>query len=199
MKRILSLTCLVLSLGAVAFAQVNTKKDHLIVSSSFFAKVSTTMTSIDKYLDGRAETHKNLTLGALGFSFEGDCFIIDNLAYHIQLSPYQGTQLTELRNKDNSIIGLNSILGLEYYISLSGKNKLSLGSGIGNELFGYFNDSHTALYSNYYIPITVTFWLNRMGVSLFYEPCISKGNPRNNASMLPKMSPNFVGVSFRYK
>ena len=115
------------------------------------------------------------------------------------MSPYLGTQLTELRNKDNSTIGLNSILGLEYYISLSGKNKLSLGSGIGNELFGYFNDSHTALYSNYYIPITVTFWLNRMGVSLFYEPCISKGKPRNNASMLPKMSPNFVGVSFRYK
>ena len=142
---------------------------------------------------------KNPSLGVLGFSYEGDAFLIDNLAYHLELSPYIGRELAEITNDEISTIGIKFSLGLEYYFNLNQKDKLSIGGGIGYDVFGYFYNNHSARYNNYVIPFSITFWHNRVGYSLLYEPCISKGVPTNNPSALPELAPNYICFSVRLK
>lgn len=197
-KIVITLICLLFFCEAT-YAQIKTEKYFIGITNTFFMGVSSNMSPMESYLSQRDELHKNPSLGVLGFSYEGDAFLIDNLAYHLELSPYIGRELAEITNDEISTIGIKFSLGLEYYFNLNQKDKLSIGGGIGYDVFGYFYNNHSARYNNYVIPFSITFWHNRVGYSLLYEPCISKGVPTNNPSALPELAPNYICFSVRLK
>ncbi len=197
-KKVIS-TCCAIILCATAFAQGNTEKNYISITNAFFAGFSTAMSPMEDYLNAKAEPHESLTLGRVGFSFEGSAFIVKNLAYHVRLSPYLGRELADLTNKEISLVGFNTALGLEYYCDLGNSNKLSFGAGVGYDIFSYFYHNHSARFANYTVPLSVTFWHEHVGYSLSYEPCFAKEDPRNNASALPKLASNFVSLSFRVR
>lgn len=77
-KIVITLICLLFFCEAT-YAQIKTEKYFIGITNTFFMGVSSNMSPMESYLSQRDELHKNPSLGVLGFSYEGDAFLIDNL------------------------------------------------------------------------------------------------------------------------
>lgn len=194
MNKRLLVGVLLSALVMVANGQVSelTKQGKIRIGSAFGVGISTAMPNYDATLT-------NYQMAKLSAALDVNVFAIDNLAFNIRLMGNGGRLLSDLGNSDVSLLGIGAAIGLEYYFNLSEKNQLAAGVAFGSDEFGFFCNNKAARYENWVLPLSVTFWHNRIGYSVSYEWCVGKTTPKNNAALLPKMAPGFVMIGVRYR
>lgn len=187
--------------GMPARAQVEqlTKESKTRFGSVLTVGVTTGMSPMKDYWSQRGVALGNPQFAKAGAGVDVSIFFIDNLAYTIRLTGSGGRLLTDLGNEDVSMLGIEAVMGFEYYATLGEKNQLSVGVGIGGDEYGYFHDNAAARYNNIVLPFSVTFWHKRYGVMVAYDWCVGKGRPLNNAAGLPRQVPGVVTFGFRLR